>query len=213
MIRSFLLLLLVFIYISGLGETGYSQQIAKKTILSLGREDIDLLIDLTYSDNFDIAEAAVYRLGQLKEKKAFDRLISIFLFSGPSIEKGFDAVILASIWSLGEIGDPRAVDPLINNYNRFTSVPYRTQIIRALPKITNTDTVFNFLESVLKSTDNNMIAFEVVDALEKLGRIEALKVLSMVYDSKKFELWVNKKIEKVMSKLGDNKGNKPEDKK
>ncbi|MFN4244676.1 MAG: HEAT repeat domain-containing protein [Brevinematia bacterium] len=172
-------------------------------ISSLGPEDVDLIIDLTYSDNYDIAQRAVYRLGQIKSKKAFDRLISIFLFSGYSVEKGFDEVILASIWSLGELGDKRAIDPLIDNYDRFKSVSYKVQIIRAIGKLgKGSEKAFVFLDRVIKSTDNNMIAFEVVKSLENIGKVESIKTLSEVLKSGRFEKWVNREIERVISNLG-----------
>lgn len=187
---------------STVNKTVTTQQKKDETdvIFSLGPEDVDLLIDLTYSDNYKIAEKAVYRLGQIKSKKAFDRLISIFLFSGSSVEKGFDEVILASIWSLGELGDKRSLDPLIDNYDRFKSVPYRIQIIRAVGKIgKDSEKAYTFLERILKSTDNNYIAFEVVRAFKDLGRIDAIKILSEVLKEKKFEKWVNSEIEKVIT--------------
>ncbi|MGB9621084.1 MAG: HEAT repeat domain-containing protein [Brevinematia bacterium] len=207
--RKFALIIYVVIFFSaflfGLMSSVYAQQLKKDetdVIFSLGTEDTDLLIDLTYSDNYKIAEKAVYRLGQIKSKKAFDRLISIFLFSGPSIEKGFDEVILASIWSLGELGDKRALDPLIDNYDRFKSVPYRVQIIRAVGKLgKDSEKAYIFLERTLKSTDNNYIAFEIVKAFENLGRVDAVKVLSEVLKEKRFEKWVNDEIERVIKLL------------
>ncbi|MGC8963888.1 MAG: HEAT repeat domain-containing protein [Brevinematia bacterium] len=207
--RKFALIIYVVIFFSaflfGLMSSIYAQQLKKDetdVIFSLGTEDTDLLIDLTYSDNYKIAEKAVYRLGQIKSKKAFDRLISIFLFSGPSIEKGFDEVILASIWSLGELGDKRALDPLIDNYDRFKSVPYRVQIIRAVGKLgKDSEKAYIFLERTLKSTDNNYIAFEIVKAFENLGRVDAVKVLSEVLKEKRFEKWVNDEIERVIKLL------------
>lgn len=172
-------------------------------ILSLGPEDVDLIIDLTYSENYDIAKRAVYRLGQIKSKKSFDRLISIFLFSGSSVEKGFDEVILASIWALGELGDKRALDPLIDNYDRFKSIPYRVETIRAIGKLgKGSDRAFIFLDRLIKAIDNNTIAFEIVRAFRNIGRAEAIKTLSEVLKSGKFEMWVNREIEKVISELG-----------
>jgi HEAT repeat protein len=193
---------------------GFSQssKVSKDPIASLGPEDIDMLLDLTYSDNYKIAARAVYRLGELKEKKSFDRLISIFLFSGPSVDTGFDEVILASIWSLGELGDVRAVDPLIDNYLRFTSVTYRAEIIRAVSKITNTDKVYTFLERTIKSTQNNVIAYEVAKAFAKIKRPESIKVLSELLDQKKFEKWVNDEISNTISLLGGSSEEKKESK-
>ena len=182
-------------------------------ISSLGPEDVDLLIDLTYSENFDIAQKAVYRLGQIKSKKAFDRLISIFLFSGSSVEKGFNEVILASVWSLGEIGDKRALEPLIDNYDRFKSVPYKVQVIRAVGKLgKDSEKAFVFLDRIIKSTDNNMIGFHAAKALGDIGKVEAIITLSEVLKSGKFEKWVNKEIEKIISELSSLKAGDKEKK-
>jgi len=134
------------------------------------------------------------------------------LFSGPSVDTGFDEVILASIWSLGELGDVRAVDPLIDNYLRFTSVTYRAEIIRAVSKITNTDKVYTFLERTVKSTQNNVIAYEVAKAFAKIKRPESIKVLSELIDQKKFEKWVNDEISNTISLLGGSSEEKKESK-
>jgi HEAT repeat protein len=212
--RAFTLVIL-FVFIFSFLSFGQTTKETKDTktkdpIAAFGPEDIDILLDLTYSDNYKIAAKAVYRLGELKAKKAFDRLISIFLFSGPSVDAGFDEVILASIWSLGEIGDPRAVDPLIDNYFRFTSTPYRAEIIRAVSKITNSDKVYTFLERTIRATQNNVIAYEVVKAFARIKRLEAIKVLSEILDQKKFEKWVNDEIEKTIKLLssGESKESK-----
>ncbi|MEN2998470.1 MAG: hypothetical protein ABDH28_05490 [Brevinematia bacterium] len=179
------------------------KQEPEDVIFSFGPEDVDLLIDLTYSDNYKIAQKAVYRLGQLKLKKAFDRLISIFLFSGSSVEKGFDEVILASIWALGELGDKRALEPLVDNYDRFKSIPYRIEIIRAIGKLgKGSEKAFIFLDRVIKSVDNNMIAFETVRALKNVDKPEVIKTFSEVLKSGRFERWVNKEIEKALSEMG-----------
>lgn len=197
---------LLFLSFSYLGFSAETKREPQDIISTLGPEDVDLLIDLTYSENYSVAKRAVYRLGQIKSKKSFDRLISIFLFSGASVEKGFDEVILASIWALGELGDKRALDPLIDNYDRFKSIPYRIEIIRAVGKLgKDSERAFVFLERLIKSTDNNMIAFEVVRAFRDIGRIDAIKVLSEVLKSGKFERWVNVEIEKTLSEIGRTK--------
>lgn len=172
-------------------------------IMTFGSNDIDLLIDLTYSENFRVAQRAVYRLGQLKATNAFDRLMSIFLFSGQSVSKGFYEVILASVWSLGEIGDKRALDPLIDNYDRFPSITYKAEIIRSVGKIgKDSEKAFVFLDRIIKSTENNMIAFECARAFKNIGRNEAITTLTEILRSGKFERWVNVEIEKVISEMG-----------
>lgn len=210
--KNVIVFLLVFVMVGNIvfAQSKKQDQVQQKSsskqeqdiISSLGPEDVDLILDLTYSDNYSVASKAVYRLGQIKSKKAFDRLISIFLFSGSSVEKGFDEVILASIWSLGEIGDKRALDPLIDNYDRFKSIPYRVEIIRAVGKLgKDSEKAFVFLDRLIKATDNNMIAFEIAKAFREFGRIEAIKTLSEVLKSGRFESWVNKEIEKVINDL------------
>ncbi|MCS7298842.1 MAG: hypothetical protein RMJ37_02615 [Spirochaetia bacterium] len=183
-------------------DTNKSQD-PSDVIMTFGPSDIDLLIDLTYSDNFRVAQRAVYRLGQLKATNAFDRLMSIFLFSGQSVSKGFYEVILASVWSLGEIGDKRAIDPLIDNYDRFTSTPYKVEVIRALGKIgKDSEKAFVFLDRVIRSTENNMIGIECARALKNIGKTEAFRTLTEILKSGKFERWVNMEIEKIISEMG-----------
>ncbi|MCX8029015.1 MAG: hypothetical protein N2712_03370 [Brevinematales bacterium] len=212
--KNVVLLIAILLISCGLGYSQIKEDKKDKhdpsdVIFSMGLEDTQLLIDLTYSDNFRIAQKAVYRLGQIKATNAFYRLISIFLTFGTFVQKGFEDVILASVWSLGEIGDKRALDPLIDNYNRFNSVPYRIETIRAVSKLgKDSDKAFVFLDTIIRTTDNNMIAFEVVKAFKNIGKIEAIKTLSEVLKSGKFEKWVNLEIENAIVYLGGAKKEK-----
>ncbi len=94
---------------------------------------VEVLMPMLDSKDSYLRTQAAKALGSLKAKAAVDRLIAL-------LEDADEQVSVTAVWALGEIGDIKAVTPLINHFDRGykTVVVYRIRNTQddALRKLT-----------------------------------------------------------------------------
>lgn len=139
-----------------------------------GADTVDLWISLLSSDWLDTQEAAMRKLGELKNSRAVDPLI--VLFKNP---KATNRALAASI--LGDLGNSRAVDPLVEGLGDH-NVDVQKKVILALIKLADARASEALLTLFLEG--DKLIRYETTCAMKAFPDRRAIpKLLDWLKDS------------------------------
>ena len=146
------------------------KNLAVDLMVGFGETATPQLIELLHSTNPDAQKSSAEVITILKAHGAVDALLGHLNDPDPNVS-------FASIEALGEIGDYKAVEPLIDVFKN--SEDLREVAIESLGKILSRRVPDDFMNALYD--EDPMIVYSVVDALGKIGEPKALDILLEIF--------------------------------
>jgi len=174
---------------------------------TLGEEINHDLVKLLFIDNFIVKKNAIKLVGKLQLKEAVD-----FLFH--NLDNMYSEVSIATIETLGEIGDLSAVPELLDVLNiedisyEYLDLDLKFYILDAIRDIylNNKNAPYDYLYSSLK-TDNDMIKESIAYILGEIVNEEFMDPLVSLLEEKNLDVRKNSII--ALGKIGNVKAIDP----
>lgn len=140
------------------------RNLSAEMLRKIGKDALNEIMQLANHDNKDVRKMAVDLIGLIGDKSTVEFLIEKLNDPDPN-------VVTSSIEALGNIGNDRAIDILIDSFSKFgfAQIP----IVESLGKIgessENKKAISDFLIGVFEEVEDVILKSAIIEALGKVG--------------------------------------------